>query len=161
MTRTRTASVALVCALSCAVLGACDSSPTRTAPSPSASPSPVGVSRVDLIGKWSVTNVYPTEGIAALRTLNNPYIEFESDGTVNGFDSVNSFSGKVDVVGNQLRISETITSLVGLTPSAPTVMRETQSAFSTLTSGKPVRIQIVGRTMKLDCGSLSLTAIRR
>lgn len=160
MARSRIAQVALVCALACVALTSCASSPMRVTPLPAISPSNAGVSRGALIGKWQVTAVRARDARAALKTLDHPSIDFEPNGAIEGFDSVNSFSGRFHLEGNQLRVSESMASLVGLASSAPRALIDTQAAFSVLTGGKHVSVRIVGRMMELDCGAFSLTATR-
>lgn len=142
-------------------LSGCGST-TPNGPTVSAAPTqqaPTSAPRNALIGRWDVTTVR-SGNAKPLKAMGSPYMVFKDDGVADGFDAVNNWSGRFVADTGGLRLSDVMTTLVGLLRTAPKALRDTQAAFVVLTSGRTVVVHVDGPRMTLVLGTYTLTATR-
>lgn len=141
------------------VVAACGSNPT--APTHHQPFGSVAAPPIPIFGRWSVVSIGTNAFHSSSSIPGHPYIQFDRDGTVHGFDAVNHFEGTFGFTmrGQGLQLTDVRSTLIGLGGPVPTALTLTQAAFATMTSGTTIRYLINHQRLILYCGHLSLVTI--
>lgn len=135
-----------------------DNTPSTVTSSPHSPSTPA--TRQQLIGHWQVIQVanVAVQHPEQWEVRGGADLTFFANGTVDGTDSTNGYSGHFTLASERLHFTGVYSTAVGLFKTAPDYRKALQAAYSSLLqSGKPVTARLHGTDLVLEGDTYAVT----